>query len=185
MILQIVAADREYCPTGSCRPAPLRSVQWIGLARASTPVMLATAGVGPERRYSTSARGCGAGSAMSAAGGGARSGRGSACLKRACVTQIDSLDRRKSMSMRWSTGIIRTLTVGCAVGFLFVAPPATRAQDASGEIAVGVADAVSILNSGDDPGVVEESTVDDPASCKDPGGCYTIKKAVHNTRRTL
>jgi hypothetical protein len=88
------------------------------------------------------------------------------------------------MSMRWSTGIIRTLTVGCAVGFLFVAPPATRAQDASNQIAIGVPDASSILNSGDDPGVVEESAVDDPASCKDPGGCLTVKKAVHNTKQT-
>jgi hypothetical protein len=89
------------------------------------------------------------------------------------------------MSMKWSTGIIRTLTVGCAVGLLFVAAPATRAQDAAGEIAVGVPDAVSILNSGDDPGVVEESTVDDPATCKDPGGCLTVKKAVHNTQNTF
>jgi len=31
---------------------------------------------------------------------------------------------------------------------------------------------------------VEESTADDPATCKDPGGCFTIKKAVHNTRQT-
>jgi hypothetical protein len=89
---------------------------------------------------------------------------------------------RKSMSMRWSTGIIRTLTVGCAVGLLFVAPPATRAQDASGETAVGFPDASSILNSGFDPGVVEESTVED---CKDGGGCITVKKAVHNTKPTI
>jgi hypothetical protein len=88
------------------------------------------------------------------------------------------------MSMRWSTGIIRTLTVGCAVGLLFVAPPATRAQDAA--IAVGVPDAVSILNSGLDPGVVEEVTAEtDPATCKDPGGCYTVKLAVKNKQQTI
>jgi len=89
------------------------------------------------------------------------------------------------VSMRWRTGIIRILTVGCAVGLLFVAAPATRAQDASGEIAIGVPDASSILNSGFDPGVVEESTADDPGTCKDPGGCYTVKKSVHNTKQTL
>ena len=90
------------------------------------------------------------------------------------------------MSMKWSTGLlVRTLTVGCAVGLLFVAPPATRAQDASNHIAIGYPDASSILNSGDEPGVVEESTVDDAADCKDGGGCITIKKSVHNTRPTI
>src|SRR5580700_1780192 len=88
------------------------------------------------------------------------------------------------MSMRWSTGTIRTLTAGCAVGLLFVAAPAPHAQDAA--VAVGVPDAVSILNSGFDPGVVEEITPDtDPATCKDAGGCYTVKLAVKNKKATI
>jgi hypothetical protein len=86
-----------------------------------------------------------------------------------------------------STGIIRLLTVGCAVGVLFVAAPAPRAQDAAddpADIAFDSPDASSVLNSGDDAGVLEVTTDDDSAACKYPGGCFTVKGAVHDKTPT-
>jgi|ERR1700733_8043640 hypothetical protein len=85
-----------------------------------------------------------------------------------------------------NAGITRLLTVGCAVGLLFIAVPAPRAQDAPddpADIAVDSPDPSSILNSGDDAGVLEAAD-DDPSTCKYPGGCVTVKGAVHDKTAT-
>jgi len=86
------------------------------------------------------------------------------------------------MSTRWNTGIMRSLIVAGAVGLFFVAAPATRADDDS-DIDIDTADSSTILNSGEDPGVLE-TTIDDKSKCKDAGGCVTVKGSVKNDTPT-
>ena len=81
------------------------------------------------------------------------------------------------MSLKWRTGIIRTLTVGCASGLLILAGGIAFADDA----VVGSADNLTILDSGLDPGV-SQLTPEAPSADCPHDGCYVFKGAVHNLR---
>ena len=88
------------------------------------------------------------------------------------------------MTMLWSRGVVRTLIVGSAVGLFFAAGPVAHAQ------AIGTPDSSAIMNSAEDPGVLEAAPaddvddVDDKGKCKAAGGCVKVKGSVHDKTPT-